>query len=352
MRKLNVLSLYDGMSCGLLGLQKAGVPVGYYGASEIDEHAIAVSLYRNPWIDPLGDVCNLKPEQFKDIDLIIGGSPCQSMSIAGKRNGMTTNKGHVVDSLEKYEMLIKMGYSYDKKSSMYFNSSTIFWEFIRLYRGIKKYNPNLKFFLENVISKEWEALITKELGVKPIRINSAVVIPQNRDRNYWTDIEYIPIRERGNYHTPDDPYIGLDYVIPDAVAGAGSRGVRQKNWVKSKDNPFLHKQKLTVRKDGLANCLTAGGGNTCRKYYSIDGSIKNITIEQAEMLQTVPVSYTNVPGISESQRFKMIGNGWTVDVIAHFFMCLKAEIKRKDLRFARTTIQLINEDSVLIYKSA
>jgi DNA (cytosine-5)-methyltransferase 3A len=320
MNHLNVLSLFDGMSCGRLALERAGIDVVYYAASEIDKPAMMVTKHNFFDTDFVGDVCDLNPYDFRNVNLIMGGSPCQSMSPAGKRGGLTTNDGQVVDSLEKYLMLKSLGYSYDKSSLMYFNSSVIFWEFVRMYRGIKKYNPNLKFLLENVVNKEWAKLITKELGVEPIHINSRVVTPQNRDRFYWTNIEYTPIQEK-------EPT--LDLIIPDAISGAGTRGVPQKNWVKTPENPFLHVQKTTVRKDGLANCLTASGGKICRKYLSKDGTIKVINAYQAEMLQTVPVGYTDVPGVSEHQRFKMLGNGWTVDVIAHIFSCLKNEIVRK-----------------------
>lgn len=331
MKDLNVLSLFDGMSCGRLALRKAGINVSYYGASEIDEPAMMVTQHNFQDTDFVGDVCNLNPESFKDIDLIIGGSPCQSISPAGKRGGMTTNDGQIADSLEKYLMLKSLGYSYDKSSNMYFNSSTIFWEFVRLYRGIKKFNPNLKFLLENVVNSEWEKLITREMGVKPIHINSRVVVPQNRDRYYWTNILYTPIEDKGYYGLSQDPYTGLDFIIPDAVSGAGYRGVPQKNWVKTPENPHLHVQKLTVRKDRLANCLTASAGTSCRQYVDKNGEIKVIDIEAAERLQTVPVGYTNVPGVSLHQRFKMLGNGWTVDVIAHFFKCLKQDIKIREI---------------------
>ena len=320
MRKLKVISLFDGMSCGRIALDKAGIPVDSYHASEIDKWATRVSSYNYHEIEHIGDVCKVEVENYDDYDLIIGGSPCQSLSIAGKKGGIRTNDGQIIDSLEKYMFLKEMGYGYDKTSSKYFTSSSLFWEFVRVYRGIKKSNPNVKFLLENVVNNEWESLISKELGVKPILINSSMVSAQNRERHYWTNIEMKPLEYNG---------YNLGEIIPGAVAGAGLRGVPQKDWVETPENPFKHKQKLTVRKDGLANCLTAGGGKLTRKYEDINGNIIDITVEQAEQLQTVPISYTNVPGVSESQRFKMLGNGWTVDVIKHFFECLKDELKLK-----------------------
>ncbi len=318
MKKLKTLSLFDGMSNGRIALARAGIPVDRYHASEIDKWALKVSEYNWPMITQVGDVCDIDPEDYKDFDLIMGGSPCQSISHAGKIQGITTNNGIVVDSLGKYLFLKEvMLYGYNTRSLTYFNTSCLFWEYVRIYRGIKKYNPNVKFLLENVVNKFWGLMITKELGVEPIRINSSVVTPQNRDRNYWTDIKYTPIITVGGT---------LDTIIPGAIAGAGSRGFPQKGWIYSPENPYPHKQNLTVRKDGIANCLTASGGSICRKYLDVNGVINIINISQAEQLQTVPVGYTDVPGVSEHQRFRMLGNGWTVDVIAHFFSCLKKEV--------------------------
>ena len=323
MKHLNVLSLFDGMSCGRLAMEKSGIPVGYYAASEVDKWAIKVANHNYFDTDHVGDICNLDPYDFRNIDILIGGSPCQNISGAGNRKGITTSDGIVVSSLGQYQWLKKMGYNYDKKNTYRFTPSCLFWEYVRIYRGIKQYNPNVKFFLENVYNKFWGELISQEMGVDPIRINSKTVTPQNRDRYYWTNITYIPIRKRHYGLT-------LDSIIPDAVSGAGSRGVPQKNWTPTPENPYLHKQNTTVRPDRLANCLTASGGKLCRKYLSTGGDIRDITIEQAEQLQTVPMGYTNAPGVSEYQRFKMLGNGWTIDVIAHFFTCLKLEIERKE----------------------
>ena len=322
MRALKVISLFDGMANGAQALDEARVPIESYDASEINVHAMKVAKYNFSHINHIGDVCNLDPMDYKDRDLIIGGSPCQSFSNAGNRKGLTTNDGHIIDSLPIYLFYKEMGYGYDTNSLTYFHESCLFWEFVRIYQGIKLQNPDVKFLLENVISTEWSELITRVMGVEGIRINSSVVIPQNRDRMYWTNIEYTPIRKK-HYD------LTLDSIIPEAIAGAGSRGVPQKNWVKTSENPYQHKQNMTVRKDRIANCLTASGGNICRKYLNTYGEIKDIKIDQAEQLQTVTVGYTDVPGVSLNQRFKMLGNGWTVEVITHFFKCLKKEIENK-----------------------
>jgi site-specific DNA-cytosine methylase len=275
-----------------------------------------VSSINYPEIHHIGDVCLVDPNDFRDIDLIIGGSPCQSISIAGKKKGIRSNDGYPVDFLEKYMAMKEMGYNYDQKNPRSFTTSSLFWEYIRILRGIQKHNPNVKFLLENVVNKQWAELITNELGVEPIMINSSMVSAQNRERHYWTNINVDPIQYNG---------YTLGEIVPGAVAGAGFRGVPQKNWTYSPENPHKHVQKLTVRDDGLANCLTASPGAT-RLYYHVDHQLIKLTVEDAERLQTVPVGYTDVHGVSESQRFKMLGNGWTVDVIAHFFKGLKKEL--------------------------
>lgn len=318
MKRLKVLSLFDGMSCGRIALHRAGIPVDKYFASEVDKPAMRVSSINYPEIHHIGDVCHVDPNDFRNIDLIIGGSPCQSISIAGKKKGIRSNDGFPVDFLEKYMAMKEMGYNYDQKNPRSFTMSSLFWEYVRIYRGIKKHNPKVKFLLENVVNKQWAELITIELEVEPIMVNSSMVSAQNRERHYWTNIQHPPFVYNG---------YNLGEIIPGAVSGAGFRGVPQKNWVKSEDNPYKHVQRLTVRKDGLANCLTASGGKLCRKYQDINGNIFDISIEEAERLQTVPVGYTDVPGVSESQRFKMLGNGWTVDVIAHFFKGLKSDLQ-------------------------
>jgi len=349
MKEQNVMSLFDGMANGAEAMDLAKIPIKSYNASEIDIPAMKVAKYRFPHINHIGDICNIDPKDWTFIDIIIGGSPCQSVSAAGSLKGMTTNDGQVVNSLGKYLLLKELGYGYNKKSLKYFNTSCLFWEYVRIYRGIKKYNPNVKFFLENVVNRFWGYLITNEMGVNPIRINSSVVIPQNRDRYYWTDIKYTPIPERR---------MTLNSIIPDAYSGAGSRGVPQKNWAKTPDNQTLHIQNATVRKDQLANCLTASGGKINRRYLPksihpdefkrrfklavtrperkqvIEDNLKCITISQAEQLQTVKIGYTDVPGVSQYQRFKMIGNGWTVAVITHFFKCFKLEIESKNMSFS------------------
>jgi len=186
---MNVLSLFDGMSCGQIALERAGIKVDKYYASEVDKYAIKVTHENYPNTIQLGDVCDVDPEKLDKIDLLIGGSPCQSFSFAGKRNGMTTKDKIEITSLEQYIKLKNENFGFD-------GASYLFWEYIRILTNIKKYN-NVKFMLENVVMAEkWKNIITKTLGVEPIKINSLLFTPQNRNRLYWTniDIESLPIK--------------------------------------------------------------------------------------------------------------------------------------------------------------
>ncbi len=189
-----------------------------------------------------------------------------------------------------------------KKQHKEFNPSALFWEFVRLYRGIKKYNPNILFLLENVVNKEWSDLITREIGIDPIFINSSLISAQNRERNYWTNISYIPIKDCG---------ITLSDVIPDALIACGRRGRKLKN-------DDFYTQRTTYRKDGKSNCITCSPTMTAR-YVTYDGEEKIFTAEQMEQLQTIDEGYTYINGLCKTRRYKMIGNAWTIDVITRFF---------------------------------
>lgn len=175
---INILSLFDGMSCGQQALNRIGFSYDNYYASEIDKYAITITQKNYPKTIQLGSVVNLKGSDFKDIMLIMGGSPCQSFSFAGKQKGMTTKNEQKILELEQYLKLKSEGFEFE-------GESYLFWEFVRLLVEIKpKY-----FLLENVMmDEEWEWVITKTLGVHPIAINSSLLSGQNRKRLYWTNI--------------------------------------------------------------------------------------------------------------------------------------------------------------------
>lgn len=176
--KINVLSLFDGMSCGQIALQKLGIKVKQYYAAEIDKHAIQVTQHNFPNTIQLGDVTKVFAKDLPRIDLLIGGSPCQSFSFAGKMKGMCTKCNIEILTLEHYLELKSEGYSFE-------GQSYLFWEYMRILNEVKpKY-----FLLENVImSKKWEKVLSDAIGIRPIRINSALVSAQNRKRLYFTNI--------------------------------------------------------------------------------------------------------------------------------------------------------------------
>lgn len=296
----NVISLFDGMSCGQIALNYFlyGSQYRWY-TSEIDPNAAKVTKHNFPNTIPLGDIRFITDEQIKAIGpvfMVMGGSPCTDFSIAGKRKGMTTTENVRITSLEQYLKLKDEGFEFH-------GQSYLFWEYVRILKIAK---PRY-FLLENVIMKGkhkfWEYVITNVLSVQPLRINSSLVSAQNRDRLYWTNIPGVTI--------PEDREIVMYDVIHKAYAGYGIRGVRNENptpghtWI----------QKGVSRKDFKSNCLTKGG--SCRMVEMMDGTIRPLTVNECEKLQTIPVGYTSVPGVSDTARFAMIGNGWTVEVIKH-----------------------------------
>lgn len=266
---MNTLSLFDGISCGQLALKRTNINVENYFASEIDEYAIKVTMNNFPKTIQLNDVCKLNVKNLPKIDILIGGSPCQSFSKVGDGSG------------------------FDGKSKLFF-------EFVRILKEIK---PTW-FLLENVeMKKEWEDVITKELGVKPIKINSKLLSAQNRPRVYWTNIKGIT--------QPIDKKI----IILDILEQLNFSSI----YPKYLDNEFCGRKRKDLVKDctGKASCLTASmyKGQISSFCKNDKGEIHKYTPLECERLQTLPDNYTDC--ISNTQRFKSIGNGWTVDVIAH-----------------------------------
>lgn len=163
---LTVLSLFDGMSCGAIALREAGIKVKQYFASEVDTYAISQTQHNFPKTIQLGSVTDVQVSELPPIDLLIGGSPCQGFSFAGKQLNFNDPR------------------------------SALFFEYVRILHDIQKYNPNVKFLLENVrMRTEFENVISGQLGIFPVMINSALVSAQNRLRLYWTNIR---IRKEAN----------------------------------------------------------------------------------------------------------------------------------------------------------
>lgn len=175
---MKVLSLFDGMSCGQIALNRLNLRVSEYFASEVDKYAIQVASKNFPNTKHVGDVRLLESSDFNGIDLLIGGSPCQNFSFSGSRAGMTTKENLEVTTLEQYLQLKDEGFEFN-------GQSYLFWEYVRLLKQVKpKY-----FILENVnMSSKWKNIITEVLGVEPIKIQSSLVSAQSRTRLYWTNI--------------------------------------------------------------------------------------------------------------------------------------------------------------------
>lgn len=296
----NVLSLFDGHSGMQLALKDAGIKIDNYFASEVEMSSIMITQKRFPNTNQLGDVRHIKGKDLPPIWLLSAGSPCTNFSLAGKRKGMVTKENIEVTSLSKYLKLKREGYEFE-------GQSYLFWEFIRL---LKETKPKY-FFLENVrMTEKWEKVITKELGVLPIPINSSLVSAQNRERLYWTNIPNISV--------PKDKNITISDIIPNAVGGFGKRGV----W---NDTLKKYVQTPATRKDKKANCVCTGKGNTAMVTLK-NGTTRYLTVSEIEMLQTLPKDYTNVEGVSMTERWKSIGNGWTIKVISHLLKPLKKEL--------------------------
>ena len=276
---MNVLSLFDGMSCGMMGLEVAGVKVDNYYASEIKEHAIVVSRHNYPYINHIGDVTKIKIDKGRKIDLLIGGSPCQDLTSMGKnRNGLDGSK------------------------------SSLFFHYARILKELKRYNPNIKFLLENVKSMKIKDrdLITNILGVEPIFICSSLMSAQERRRLYWTNIEGVSV--------PVDRKISLKSII--------DFGSKPEEKMSLKKIEFIHKTKnkgMYVRLDGYKSMpITARGYAAWNTQFITDGDvIRDLTLKEYKKLQTIP-DKIEFPVI-KSKATDLIGDGWTVDVIAHIF---------------------------------
>lgn len=303
---MNVLSLFDGMSCGQIALNKAGIKYDTYFASEIDPYAMKVATSNYPNTIELGDVKNVNVNNLPKIDLMFGGSPCTDFSFAGRARGMITSDKMEITDLQTYLKLKEDGFEF-------IGQSYLFWEYVRILKEVKpKY-----FLLENVkMSEKWKKVITDTLGVEPIKIDSKLVSAQKRQRLYWTNIPNVTIPEDRGITVKDilmdrnDPRFELE--IPTQKRIAYMQGRVKKG--------FLNK--LYITKDTeKSECIVATVYKNMKEFvYQDENGLRFLTDIELERLQTVPDNYTNY--VSKTQRRKMLGNGWTVDVIAHIFSYL------------------------------
>lgn len=307
---MRVLSLFDGICCGHLALERAGIKIDSYDAYEIEKNAIKATETNFPDVIQHGDVTIEDFTKYKGkIDLLIGGSPCTNLSMAGNGQGL---KG---------------------------SQSKLFYEYAR---AIKEVQPKY-FLLENVImKKEWEDIITNILGVEPIEINSSLVSAQNRRRLYWTNIPNITLPEDKNI-TLEDILEDIEFPNPAAIRGRRlnkativGRRLDKNGHRKDTDKTIPITQCLEVRATNTdkSNCLTTVDKDNVLTPLPIgrhpDAFKNNLpfryyTTKEMCRLQTVPDDFLNM--IPDSAARKALGNGWTVDVIAHIFSFLPDEYK-------------------------
>lgn len=318
---MNVLSLFDGISCGRIALERVGIKVDKYYASEINETSIAISRKNYPDIIQIGDVREIDFTKFKDIDLLIGGSPCTNFSFSGKCNGATTKNGIKITTLQQYLDLKNQGMEFD-------GQSYLFWEYANVLKQIKpKY-----FLLENVkMKKEWQDIITQTLGVEPIEINSYLVSAQNRPRLYWTNIPNVKQpQNKGLYikDVLDDTYTEKE-VLSQKIQDRFVEN-ENKNYAYGTTRPSFRKigqRDWVFGDDNIMGCLTATDYKQPKQVFH-NGVLRKISPIECERFQTLPDNYTQYglfewdgqrveKTISHTKRFECIGNGWTVDVIAH-----------------------------------
>ena len=279
------MSLFDGISCGKVALDRAGIKVKKYYASEIDKFAMQVSEKNHPDIIQLGDVTSWRSWDidWKNVGLLIGGSPCQGFSFAGKQLNFNDDR------------------------------SKLFFVYVDILNHIKSVNQDVKFLLENVKMKaEWQDVISGYLGVKPIRINSALVSAAKRDRLYWANFDV---------KMPDDKGITFDDINQHSTDWLSDTYIDKVSKWKAQQDPIANT--TFIGTNSKLPCLTARGYNQSHSGMILisDGNkYRYLTNNEAELAMTLPVDYT--AGITDRERARCLGNGWTVDVIAHIFTYL------------------------------
>lgn len=315
---MNVLSLFDGISCGMIALERANIKVDNYYSSEIEKSAIDISKKNYPNIIRMGDITKINKETLSNlpkIDLILAGSPCQGFS----RNGNMLNFEH--------------------------EQSKLFFDFIKILNWIRdNNNMDVKFLLENVeMKKEWKDIITSYVKVAPLDINSKLVSAQNRPRTYWTNIPNASIPEDKNINLYDileldHQYDLIDYQDIKIDSSFNKKEINLINIVNKEVRiSQATKQGYIIAEDGdginlsFPTSKTRRGrvvkkkSNTLDKQCNIcvyyNGILRKLSLVELERLQTLPDGYTE--GVSDNKRKNAIGNGWTVDVITYLLKGLK-----------------------------
>lgn len=289
---MRVLSLFDWMACWYEALVRAGIKIDKYYASEIDKYAIQIATKNHPDIIEIWDVCEVKWEDYQDIDLLIWGSPCQWFSVAGKMLNFNDPR------------------------------SKLFFEYVRILREVKpKY-----FLLENVsMRREWIEIINRELWVEWVEINSNTVSAQSRRRIYRTNIPMVSPHKTSEKKLRD---VLLDNVEDKyRLNEQQTEKIRYLKWAKAIPrvknwHEYIYREWAIPFPDILdrpSRTILTSEWSISRTTHIIEDNIwlRKLSPVECERLQTLEDNYT--AGVSDSQRYKMLGNGWTVDVIAHIF---------------------------------
>lgn len=343
---MKVLSLFDGISCGRLALERAGMQIERYFASEIDKDAISVAQMNYPDIIQIGDVRHVSYDsahsilytekgtfQVGSIDLLIGGSPCTNFSSIGYANGMVS-EGIEILTLKQYLDM-------KAQNARFEGQSYLFWEYIRILDEVK---PTY-FLLENVkMANKWESILNNSLNMLPVKINSSLVSAQNRPRLYWTNIQGISL--------PQDRHISLNDILDSATDAADvshcqtiqlslPKFVQRYGYIPTRFNaynvteivdkaPALSRGSMVTSSCAVTLFEPASNGvhqvnkgMLDNKYPTklSDGkyNLRRLSIKEMERLQTLPDGYVDKASVSASKKGSIIGNGWTVDVISHIF---------------------------------
>lgn len=298
---MNVLSLFDGISCGKLALERAGFTAFTYYASEIDKDAIQISQANHTCIIRLGDVTKVHYEKgilysekgdfnVGTIDLLIGGSPCQSFSSQAAYSSNLTGLA---------------------------GKSGLFYEYLRILKEVQKENSNVKFLLENVkMSKQNKASLDRYLGVTGKLFDSSLVSFQKRSRFYWTNWEWELPEDRGiSFQDYKETGSGLRKLNPQSKSC-------QRMWADGQGTNTFKGGSPNVTNREKVYCIgTKQERNPNSGLVEYEGFCRCLSVKEQELAQTLPVGYTSV--VSYNKACKAIGNGWTVDAVAHIFKSLK-----------------------------
>ena len=367
---MNAVSLFNGMGCFEIACAELGIKFDKIYTSEVDKYALQQTRLNFPNDIELGDVRNIDVTKLEHIDLLAGGSPCQSFSFAGKRNGMSTTDKVEIYTLEKYLTLKEQGFEFE-------GQSYLFWEYMRILTDIRKYNPDVLFLLENVeMGAKWERILSEAIGVYGVHINSALVSAQNRKRIYWSNIRTRQEGFFGDLHTdipqPADRGILLKDILETNVDEKYYLSDKMTDWLykhderstqngngfslnikngenkgsclssgqykqnlsadyivamrgRNPDNPSDRttgaptEQRLEPNLSGKTNYLTSVQKDNL--VMEVQSRIRRLTPTECARLQTIPEWYKW--GCSDTQQYRMLGNGWTVQVIAHILSFLK-----------------------------